>query len=393
MMDLSTLTTGQELMDTAGIKYTRPLDQYPTASDVVGFLLEKKPKKHVYTQDLNINGTAVQDAMERYLETDAYQSSHLKQALITPMHLNFSLNDKAELERFKAKKDYFELGTFLHQCILEPTKFQRVIIEPKYSLASKEGVDNLIGFWKEQIQKQGFGCDQQNEQIEVEHALQLALNKVTELGLNIEKQDGKKTYYCALKQLSGQEAVSEEHYLKIQILKNRYQNYGGGILKDLLLYSKREISFYYQHQNGLNLKCRPDAIQFAENIGVNAIISVKSTACEDLRAFTYNAAKMHYDLTEGMYQEVVSSVTGRDFNTTIMIMLQTVAPFGIAVLVWNAQDIETGKYKFHSALEVAKRCQQKNKYPGYELFAKDHDFGLIDMQLPRWNNSDLDIIF
>ncbi len=328
--------------------------------------------------------------MEKYLEAEGLQSSHLKQALKTPLHLGFSLDeDKKQLEKLKGRKPYFELGEYLHQCILEPTKFSRVIVEPKHSLASKEGVLSLIKFWEETIESQGFGIDENNEQIPVQNALDFASDKVSELGLSIDKQDGKKTYYHALKKIAGLEAVSEEHYLKIQILKKHYDNYGGGILKELLLHSKREISFYTETEDGLKLKVRPDAIQFSENIGVNAIISVKSTACEDLRAFYYNAAKLDYDLSEGMYQDVVSQVTTRDFNTTIMIMLQTVAPFGIAVLVWSAEDIETGKYKFRTGLQVAKECKEKGIYQGYEAFAADNTFGLIDMQLPTWNNKEL----
>ena len=387
-MDLSTLPIGAELMD-KGIDYTRPLNEYPKADTIVNFLLEKNEKQHVYTKDLNVNGTAVQDEMDKYLGIDAYQSSHFKQALITPLHLGFSLeDDKTELEKLKTTPKYFELGSFLHQCILEPTKFGRVIVEPKHSLASKEGVESLINFWEQELQKQGFGYNDQSQQITTAESLQLALNDVVKLGLNIDKQDGKKTYYNALKSIVGLEAVSEEHYLKIQILKKHYENYGGGILKDFLLHSKREISFYYNHKNGLKLKCRPDAIQFAENIGVNAIISIKSTACEDLKAFTYSAAKLNYDLTEGMYQEVVSTVSGRDFNTTIMIMLQTVAPFGIAILVWSAEDIEMGKYKFRTALQIAEECKEKSLYNGYETFDEEGNFGLINMQLPTWNNKE-----
>ena len=376
---------------TKSIDYTRPLNEYPKAELISDFLLTKEePSKHIYTKTLNVNGIAVQDKMEKYLEANALQSSHLKQALKTPLHLGFSLDDdKKELEKLKDNKKYFELGKFLHECILEPTKFSRVTVEPKHSLSTKEGVANLMSFWEETIEKQGYGVNDDGEEISVQAALSYANDCVLSLGLSMDKQDGKKTYYHALKKVSGLEPVNEEHYLKIQILKKHYDNYGGGILKDLLLHSKREISFYTKTEDGLKLKCRPDAIQFAENIGVNAIVSIKSTACEDLRAFYYNAAKLNYDLTEGMYQEVVSDVTGRDFNTTIMIMLQTVAPFGIAVLVWSAEDIEAGKYKFRMGLQVAKECKEKGIYKGYEAFAADNTFGLIDMQLPSWNHKEL----
>jgi hypothetical protein len=251
------------------IDYTRPLNEYPTADKIVNFLLGKNTKnQHIYTKDLNVDGIAVQDSMEKYLETDALQSSHLKKALITPLHLSFSLDDdRAELEKLKGKKDYFELGTFLHQCILEPTKFSRVIVEPKYSLSSNEGVLSLTKFWEQTIENQGFGINSQGEQISVQDSFSEAMNDVAKLGLSVDKIDGKKVYLQSLKVLSGLEPVSEEHSMKIKILKKYYENYGGGILKDILKHSKREISFYTE-EDGIKLKVRPDAIQFEENIGV-----------------------------------------------------------------------------------------------------------------------------
>lgn len=388
-MDLSKFDTGEEIMDTA-IYYSRPLKEYPTAQTISDFISQNgNLKNKIYTKDLNSKGLAVQDSMEKYLEKEAYQSSHFKQALISPLHLQFSLDeDKRELEKLKKNKGSFELGTFIHQCILEPTKFSRVIVEPNHSLSTSQGVENLIKFWKESIEKQDYGFDLIGNKVSVDEVFKNANEDVLNANLDISKQDGKKAYYRSLKKYSGLEAIEEEHFLKIKILKKHYENYGGGILRELLLYSKREISFYI-NENGLELKCRPDAIQFEENIGVNAIISIKSTSCEDLRAFNFQAAKLNYDLTEGMYQEIVSKVTGRDFNTTIMIMLQTVPPFGIAVLVWSGEDIETGKYKFRTAFDIALRCKEKNNYMGYDIYSEEGNFGLIDMHLPGWNNKEL----
>ena len=128
---------------------------------------------------------------------------------------------------------------------------------------------------------------------------------------------------------------------------------------------------------------------FKENIGENAIISVKSTGVESLSHFYYQSAKLNYELSEGMYQDIVSKVTGRDFNTTIMIMLQTVPPYGVGVMVWNGEDIEIGKYKYRQALQTAYQCEINNSYPTYDAFAEQGNMGLIDMKQPEWNAKDL----
>ena len=67
-----------------------------------------------------------------------------------------------------------------------------------------------------------------------------------------------------------------------------------------------------------------------------------------------------------MYQEVMSSVTGRNFNATIMIMLQTVEPYDVAVLFWSPDDLANGKYKYRYALSIVKDCFDKKWFPGYD---------------------------
>lgn len=373
-----------------GIDLTRPLSEYPTAETIVKFILDNPETQHIYTEDLNVNGVAVQDAMEKYLENESLSSGMLKAALKSPLHFQFATSeDKEELEKIKGQAKHFNIGNYLHEAILEPTKFSRAIVEPSYSLASKEGVKTGIEFWEKVIIDRGFGIDDKGDEIIAQEVLKLAYQDVQELGLNIEKQDGKKHYLKCLKAFSDMDAVTEENYLKIQILKKHYEEYGGGVLKRLLKHSKREISMYWNEPTtGRDLKIRPDALQFKENIGVDAIISVKSSGIEDLRAFQYQAAKMHYDLSEGMYQEVASNVTGRDFNTTIMVMLQTVPPFAIAILVWSAEDIETGKHKYRLGLQNADEALSKNHFPGYDTFAEEGHFGLIQMHLPQWNNQE-----
>lgn len=373
-----------------GIDFTRPLSEYPTAQTIVDFLIENPETTHIYTESLNQNGVAVQDAMEKYLEDDGLSSGMLKAALKSPLHFSFaSSEDKEELEKMKGQAAHFNIGNYLHEAILEPTKFSRAIVEPSYSLASKEGVKTGIDFWEQIIIAKGFGVDEKGDQLTAQETLDLAMQDVTELGLSIEKQDGKKHYLKCLKAFSDMDAVTEENFLKIQILKKHYEEYGGGILQRLLKHSKREISMYWNETStGRRLKIRPDAIQFKENIGVDAIISVKSSGIEDLRAFQYQAAKLHYDLSEGMYQEVASNVTGRDFNTTIMVILQTVAPFAIAILVWSAEDIETGKHKYRLGLDIADKALNSNSFPGYDSFAEEGNFGLIQLHLPQWNNKE-----
>lgn len=350
---------------------------YPDISEILMRLNEPTPPANVPTDSLRVNGDCRQDKMEKYLGAHEYlSSSNLKQAQKTPLNFYYSINHswKSELEKCRNQKA-FELGTFIHECILEPTKFSRVIVEPKLSRSTKDGVNSLIEFWERTISKQLPETYQ--DIFDMAHAIRLN---------DFDKLPGKKEYLQKIIQGSGIHPVRESDYAQIKVTERNYHVYGGGILPRLMKWAKREISFYATDQEtGQKVRVRPDAIQFKENIGVDAIISVKSTRHENLKGFYYQSANLNYELSEGMYQEVVSAVTGRKFLTTLCIMVQTVAPFAVALLRWNPEDLEIGKHKYRMALMTAKECIESNNYPGFDAFAEAGNYGIIQMKQPGWN--------
>ena len=382
----------EQKIDAKSIDFTRPLSEYGTAEQISTFVQGRKGTQHIYTRDLQVGGKAVQDAMEKYLAAkDHYNSGSLKESLKTPLHLFYAKESgwRDELEKHRKNAEHFELGNYLHMCILEPTRFKRVTVEPKFGLGSTDGANKLIEFWEDKLEIFNK-CFVDGDEVDAETGKKAAVLAVEEMGLSLDKIDGKRAYYRILKKISGFEAVSEEHKIIIDIVHRNYKTYGGGILPKIIKNSKREISLYQTDpETGLKVRVRPDAMQFAENIGCNAIISVKSTRAESLGHFYYQSAKLTYELGEGMYQEIASNVTGRDFNCTIMIMFQTQAPFGVAALVWNAEDIEIGKYKYRNALHTALECEVSGKYPGYDAYAEEGHLGLISMKQPDWNAKEL----
>ena len=180
------------------------------------------------------------------------------------------------------------------------------------------------------------------------------------------------------------ESVNEDQYLIIKALELNAKQYGNGIIYKLAKHAHRECSAYLEDYEGLPLKVRPDMIQFEENIGVNAVISVKSTSSPNIEKFFYDNAKYQYELSEGMYQEVLSRVTGREFRSTITIMYQTVEPYGVAVFWWNPEDLELGRHKFWQAIQTLKETLETGLWPGYDVYAEEDDFGVIDFALPWW---------
>lgn len=364
------------------IDYTRPLTDYATAFDISDFIKKRKKVYEVDLQSLSVNGLVIQDDMECYLTDPSYNSSTLKEALKSPLHLYFERESgwKQRLDKVKKEKSYFSLGTFLHSCLLEPAKFSSVLVEPAANRSTLEGLNNLIRFWERKVSNLPEGVK----------LIRKAKTFVRRKNLNLGKYDGKKVYLEKLKQLSGRIAVTAEQKIIIDAVKFNYSRYGEGILPQLMKGAKKEVSMYYTEPvTGIPVRIRPDAVQFAENIGHNAIVSVKSTSCESLSHFYYHSAKLLYELSEGMYLDVAEAITGRPFTCVIMIMLQTIPPFGVAALVWNAEDLEIGKYKYRQALQTVADCEAAGKYLGYDVYAEAGNHGLINMKQPEWNAKEL----
>lgn len=370
-MNLYDLNTGDEMVD---VNSTSTI-----IKKITDTISSREKTVNIPTKSLNINGIAVADSFDKYLNNEYLSSGQFKEALKSPLHYDFSVKNKSENERIKGKKDYFELGTFIHQCILEPTKFKRAIVEPSYSLSSHEGVDKGIKFWSEKLKEKCLENGKKHYLV-----LQKIKNETIDKYGDISKKDVKVKYLNKIISYTNIVVVSEENFFKIQQIKQNIDNYSNGVIYKLFKHSKREISFYAEI-DGLKLRVRPDAIQFEENIGINAILSVKSSAVDDLGAFYKQASKMNYDLSEYMYQKVISEVSGRDFSHTITLFIQSVAPFGVALLIWNNEDINMGKNKFEMAKETVLNYKAGIfKDIGFEVYSEPENMGIIEMDLPKY---------
>lgn len=366
--------------ESEGIELSFTSKDYGEVDQIVNHLQNHTKTQNVPSESLRIDGDAVQNAMDKYLEDDRFGSSVLKAAFKSELHLEFAKGeDKALLESLKDQKDYFNLGEYLHQCILEPTKFGRAIVEPNCPLNTNDGCDKAIKWWEQTARSLVI--------MDIEDDRRIALGTLISEA-DTSKITGKRQHIQDLKDFCDLTPVSEINKTKIDILKKHYENYQvsefapKGLIERLLRHSKREISMFYD-----KYKIRPDALQFEENIGVNAVISVKSTAQSDLRGYFAQQAKLHYDLTEAMYLDIASKITGRNFNTCINIMLQTTEPYGVAVIVWTPEDLETGHYKYQYAKTILERCEETGIYRSYDMFAEEGHMGMIQSKLPTWNQN------
>lgn len=327
-------------------------------------VLPAKPKR-VHNYALSVRGCVVNDRMERYLSHEGESSSLLKEVLKSPRHYLVARN----LDLTPRNTDHFELGTFAHQAILEPGRFGKVIVEPKANRGTTAGVCTLIKFY----------CDLLGRP-------QSAIFSDMKLGELREMLTGLETDAAE----QGYTAIGAESAAIIRAMRVSFNTYGGGILPRMMRYVKTETSMYgYDASTGLKVKIRPDGLLLEENFGLNAILSVKTTSATSVEAFMRDCAKFRYELAEGMYLQVASEITGRRFTATVMVMAQTVMPYQVAVLYWDAEDLAIGKYKYAQALDIVSQCRAANHWPGFDAKAEAGAYGIIQAKLPGYIRAEL----
>ncbi|MDR0429629.1 MAG: PD-(D/E)XK nuclease-like domain-containing protein [Tannerellaceae bacterium] len=354
---LQTLHAAEKLNN--GIVQDYAKGEYPPLDSMLSFIRANKDAEPVEIdiEALSVNGTCVKDEMSEYLNTRRISSGNLKEALKTPLSFLFDYEQRFEQE----DKECFQIGTFCHLAFLEPELFDRVVVAPSINLVTKDGIIELINFYQ-------------------------TLNGETKSIFGAEwKMQDLKERLAELKAACKYKIIKPEQKVIIDTLKFHYNTYGGGILRKLFKGAVSEVSVYGNcPETGLELKCRPDALNVAENIGVNAIISLKTTRAESIGKFIYDAAKFKYEVSEGHYQQLISHVTGRKFNATIMVILQTVPPYQPAVLWWTPDSIEVGKYKANIAKSIIKECYEKKMFPGFDAKAPAGNCGIYEFELPQW---------
>ena len=321
--------------------------------------LNDRPLKRPSVRSLSVNGKVVNDRMDKYLAHAGESSSALKEALKSPKHYLIYKN-----ENLKPKDEsHFTLGTFIHSAFLEPTKFAKVKVLPDAARNTLEGLHTLIKFYCETLRMEPDDLSRM-KMGDLKSLLSIYENRAAEDGYTF---------------------IKKEDNDIVNVIRNSYMTYAGGILPRLVRNGRTETSMYGTDPvTGLKVKIRPDCMLLEEQIGANIILSVKTTSATTIEAFMRDAAKYRYELAEGMYLQVASEITGRHFSGTMMLVCQTVIPFQCFLLWLDPEDLQIGKYKYRLALDVVKQAKDTKRYPGFECYAEDGSYGLITARFPDY---------
>lgn len=125
-----------------------------------------------------------------------------------------------------------------------------------------------------------------------------------------------------------------------------------------------ELSFFSKRPN-VTVKCRPDYLRKGEKDGHLAIIDLKTSASAAPGTWKWSARDYRYHVQAAMYSDLVHEVTGMPVERFLFVVVESVAPFLVAVYEFSEENIQEGRKKYRDNLATLAICETRNEWPGY----------------------------
>lgn len=120
--------------------------------------------------------------------------------------------------------------------------------------------------------------------------------------------------------------------------------------------------FWKDAETDILCKFKPDV--WKQNDGI--IVDLKTTINSTPRAFSYSALDYGYYLQAGMMHEGLL-LHEHQLKQFCIITVEKKPPYLTTTFVMTEEAIQFGVEQFHTALRSFRRCQDLNKWPGYEM--------------------------
>lgn len=159
----------------------------------------------------------------------------------------------------------------------------------------------------------------------------------------------------------------------------------------LLKWGKPEVSYFYETEDGIKLKVRPDLITNRK------IVDWKTVATDDLSEDSINRVilKYGYHISAAMYQWVLHKITGKWYSF-ILVLVSKIEPHDCVMVDMGAYGYRydaqcdvvvpgCGALEFERLLKLHTTCVKNNYWPGAETFIPDNDgVRILEIHPPRY---------
>lgn len=203
----------------------------------------------------------------------------------------------------------------------------------------------------------------------------------------------KEAYDKFLKANEGNTIISEADYESVTSMVLSLLNNCGATSKQvrmLLKWGRPEVSIFYETEDGIKLKIRPDLLT------PKKIVDWKSTTLDDLTEDSINRTILRYGyhISAAMYQYVAKQVLGKwlDFY---LVFAQKQPPYD-CVMVDMAnygyrylRDADMvipgpGAIELDKLLKLHTKCSKANEWPGAETFIPGDKYRIMEIEPPRY---------
>lgn len=120
---------------------------------------------------------------------------------------------------------------------------------------------------------------------------------------------------------------------------------------------RAEQSVFWQ-EDGLTLKCRPDAWKPGQ------LVDLKTTVNADPREFGKTAHNFGYHQSAAHYIDGVKAATGEELPFTFVLVEKT-APYLVSVVELDWEAIDLGRALNDRAKRIYRECTENGNWPGY----------------------------
>lgn len=231
----------------------------------------------------------------------------------SPAHFMESLRNPPE------QTDAMALGSLVHKAILEPSEFMKnCLVVPQFEGPTKDG----------RMSSRSAAA-----------------------------KEAKQQWYAELK--PDQMVITGEEFVQIKgMLDSVYAHPSAG---QLLQKTHNELSFFWHDiESGADCRCRPDALREG-----HIIIDLKTTHDASPKAFQRSLAQFRYHVQAAFYLEGLSQVTSQNYDTFVLVAVETKPPYAVAVYVLDSATIEAGQFQYKKDLRKYANCMREGKWPAY----------------------------
>lgn len=252
----------------------------------------------------------------------------------------------------KKETDAMDLGTMIHEAILEPHVFEsKYIFHPKglpeYSADELKAKCEVLG-----LKKSGT-------------KLEMSL-RIKEVEPDFDSID------LFIGNTQGKIVLTESKSLMIKTLVEKVKK--TAMFSKIIEPAEKEQLLYFTHDTGVVVPFKCDAVLLGSKV---IILDVKTSADASRRKFERDHKDMGRDIQAALYVEGIERVHGVKVDYFCWLVVETSAPYRVYEYAPDQAMIDNGKVRAHRLLEEFKTRHEQKDWSKREN-------GLIQTTLPSW---------